>query len=106
MEKACPAILECEECMWWREFRHKNDKGQVDYFHRCSIEIIIEYILRAEDSLDGLQTAVNEGNNDRVTMMRGFARHGVTQPLEMWQNHRESRELKMLEDSDGLAETE
>jgi hypothetical protein len=67
MEKACPAILECEECMWWREFRHKNDKGQVDYFHRCSIEIIIEYILRAEDSLDGSlwrcgRTTENLGN--------------------------------------------
>ena len=107
MGKLCPAILECKECMRYREFKHKNELGMTDYFIRCGIDVILEWILKAENSLDGLQASVNQSSNDQLTLMRGLASHGLDAPIKLWQKHRsvrviETQEQSLLEDKDGI----
>ncbi len=67
MQKDCPAVLDCDECMWWRTWRMTNEKtGQPKDLKRCSSDVLLEYLPHIVGTIDGVQTAANEARNRSV----------------------------------------
>lgn len=66
-KKSCPAIIDCEECCWYREWDYSNKMtGEKKRDWRCSIEILLEYVPKIEGAFDGCQQAANKATNEAV----------------------------------------